>query len=61
MVVAVALALIDKLRVVPRQKDNGMLRFYIFSMLLFVNFSVALLFPHHSSIAGHGSGHGAVL
>ena len=36
LVVAVALALIDKLRVVPRQKDNGMLRFYIFSMLLFV-------------------------
>lgn len=36
MVVAVALALIDKLRVVPWQKDDGMLGFYIFSMLLFV-------------------------
>ena len=36
MVIAVALALIDELRVVPRQKDDGMLRFYIFSMLLFV-------------------------
>jgi hypothetical protein len=40
MVVAVALTLVDEFAAVPRQKEDGLLGFHIFGMLLFVEDAV---------------------